>query len=75
MHERGLGRRLQATGTTFQHLLDDTREAIARQLLRDTHVPVARVATALGYGDPTVFTRAFARWTGHTPSDFRAQLS
>jgi AraC-like DNA-binding protein len=75
LHERALGRRLQATGTTFQRLLDDTREEIARQLLCDTDIPVARVATALGYGDATVFTRAFTRWTGHTPSVFRARLS
>jgi len=75
LHERALGRRLQATGTTFQRLLDDTREEIARQLLCDTDIPVARVATALGYGDATVFTRAFTRWTGCTPSVFRARLS
>lgn len=74
LHERALGRRLQASGTTFQRLLDDTREEIARQLLCDTDIPAARVATALGYRDATVFTRAFARWTGHTPSEFRAQL-
>lgn len=75
MHERTLGRRLQASGTTFQQLLDETRLDMAQQLLRDTRVPVARVATALGYGDPTVFTRAFARWTGRTPSRFRAELA
>ena len=51
LHERALGRRLQATGTTFQRLLDETREEIARQLLCDTDIPVARVAAALGYGD------------------------
>jgi AraC-like DNA-binding protein len=75
MHERTLGRRLQASGTTFQQLLDETRLDMARQLLRDTGVPVARVSAALGYGDPTVFTRAFARWTGRTPSRFRAELA
>lgn len=75
MHERTLGRRLQASGTTLQRLLDETRLEMARQLLRDTRVPVARVAAALGYGDPTVFTRAFVRWTGRTPSSFRAELA
>lgn len=75
MHERTLGRRLQASGTTFQQLLDETRLSIAQQLLRDTRVPVARVAATLGYGDPTVFTRAFARWTGQTPSRFRAAVT
>jgi AraC-like DNA-binding protein len=73
LHERTLGRRLQASGTTFQRLLDDTRRDFAQQLLRDTRVPVAQVAAALGYGDPTVFTRAFTRWTGRTPSRFRAE--
>lgn len=75
MHERTLGRRLQASGTTFQRLLDETRLDLARQLLRDTRAPVSRIAAALGYGDPTVFTRAFARWTGRTPSQFRAELA
>jgi AraC-like DNA-binding protein len=75
LHERALGRRLQASGTIFQRLLDDTREEIARQLPCDTDIPAARVTTVLGYGDATVFTRAFTRWTGHTPSEFRAQLS
>lgn len=71
-HPRTLGRRLQASGTTFQQLLDETRTEIAKQLLRDTRITVARVALSLGYQDPTIFTRAFARWTGRTPSAFRA---
>jgi AraC-like DNA-binding protein len=74
IHPRTLGRRLQESGTTFQALLDDTRAQLAKQLLRDTRLTVARIAAALGYGDPTVFTRAFARWTGRTPSEFRAEL-
>jgi AraC-like DNA-binding protein len=75
MHERTLGRRLQASGTTFQRLIDDTRRDIAQQLLRDTNATVTRIAAALGYRDPTIFTRAFARWTGRTPSRFRAELA
>jgi AraC-like DNA-binding protein len=75
IHERTLGRRLKAAGTTFQRLLDDTRSNTARQLLRDTRIPVRRIASALGYDDPTVFTRAFRRWTGLTPRDFRNSLA
>ena len=74
LHERTLGRRLQATGVTFQRVLDETRLDLAKQLLHDTLIPVARISTALGYRDPTVFTRAFTRWTGQTPSRFRAEL-
>jgi AraC-like DNA-binding protein len=72
MHPRTLGRHLQQCGTTFQDLLDETRLEVARQLLRGTRSSVARIAASLGYHDPTVFTRAFRRWTGTTPRDFRA---
>jgi AraC-like DNA-binding protein len=74
IHPRTLGRRLQESGTTFQALLDDMRAQMAKQLLLDTRLPVARIAAAVGYGDPTIFSRAFARWTGRTPSAFRAEL-
>ena len=59
---------------SFQALLDDTRSQIAKQLLHDTRSPVSRIAASLGYRDPTVFTRAFRRWTGLTPRQFRAAL-
>jgi len=72
MHERTLGRRLQVSGTTFQALLDETRAEMARQLLQDTRSSIARIAQSLGYQDPTIFTRAFRRWTGNTPSEFRS---
>jgi AraC-like DNA-binding protein len=73
LHPRTLGRRLHAAGTTFQSLLDETRASVARQLLRDTRVTVARVATTLGYRDATVFTRAFHRWTGCNPGEYRGR--
>jgi AraC-like DNA-binding protein len=71
MHERTLGRRLQEAGTTFQELLDEERADVARQLLKDTRTSVARISASLGYRDPTVFTRAFRRWAGVTPREFR----
>ena len=74
LHPRTLGRRLQATGTTFQLLLDESRADLAHQLLRDTRITIARIAATLGYRDPTIFTRAFTRWTGRTPSAYRAEL-
>jgi AraC-like DNA-binding protein len=74
IHPRTLGRRLQESGTTFQALLDETRAQMAKQLLLDTRLPIARIAAAVGYEDPTIFTRAFARWTGRTPSEFRVQV-
>lgn len=71
LHERTLGRRLQAAGTTFRQLLDASRADVAAQLLRDTRSPIARIAESLGYKDATAFTRAFRGWTGVTPREFR----
>jgi AraC-like DNA-binding protein len=75
MHERTLGRRLQQSGTTFHGLLEEARADVAKQLLRDTRSSVARVSAALGYRDPTIFTRAFRRWSGVTPRQYRAGLT
>jgi AraC-like DNA-binding protein len=75
LHERTLGRRLQSAGTTFQEMLDSTRAEMARQLLQDTRLPIARVAAALGFSDATAFTRAFRTWAGVTPRSFRTLAS
>jgi AraC-like DNA-binding protein len=71
MHERTLCRRLQEADTTFQALLDESRADVAKQLLRDTRTSVSRISNFLGYRDPTVLTRAFRRWTGMTPREYR----
>lgn len=75
LHPRTLGRRLQSLELSFQGLFDETRRELSEHLLRDTGAPVARVAAAVGYRDSTVFTRAFRRWTGHTPGGFRGGLA
>ncbi len=74
MHSRTLGRRLQEIGTTYQAVIDEMRAQMARQLLQDTRTSIARIAAAVGYRDPEVFTRAFRRWTGMTPHDYRRGL-
>lgn len=75
MHERTVARRLQATGTSFQELRDSTRTEMAKQLLQDTRLSVARVAIALGFSDATAFTRAFRAWSGMTPRAFRTLVT
>jgi AraC-like DNA-binding protein len=74
VHPRTLVRRLRESGTTYQALLDDMRAQTAKQLLHDTRSPVSRISASLGYADPTVFTRAFRRWTGLSPREFRGVL-
>ncbi|MEA3277780.1 MAG: AraC family transcriptional regulator [Pseudomonadota bacterium] len=71
MHERTLNRRLRAEGTTFRRELEDTRYEVARHLLAETTVPLSRIAAALDYSDSTAFIRAFKRWSGFSPAEWR----
>ena len=71
-HRRTLNRRLRERGVTFRQLLDEVRRQRARQLLRDTDLPVLAIAETLGYTDAPAFTRAFRRWAGTTPTAWRA---
>ncbi len=71
VHERTLKRRLAGAGTSFQAIRDDIRFETARQLLAGTHVPVGEIATIVGYSDPSTFTRAFQRWAGIAPLEWR----
>jgi len=73
MHSRTLHRRLAASGTSFRKLVDECRFAIARQMLADTHADVSHVACVLDYADSSAFTRAFRRWSGTTPTEWRVQ--
>jgi AraC-like DNA-binding protein len=71
MNRRTLARRLGERGTSFRELLDDARHVEARRLLRSSDSPVATIAERLGYSDATTFARAFARWAGMSPRDWR----
>ena len=73
MHSRTLGRRLDAFGTSFQELVDEGRFEISRQLLEDTSLEVSEIAASLGYTSASAFTRAFHRWSGTTPTLWRAK--
>lgn len=73
LHIRTLSRRLEASGTGFHQLVDEGRFEIARQLLDDTSLQIGQIAASLGYARASTFTRAFHRWSGTTPSLWRAR--
>jgi AraC-like DNA-binding protein len=75
MHSRTLGRHLKKFGTSFEELLNEVRYEIARQLLDDSRMPVSQIALTLHYADASAFTRAFKRWSGTTPAQWRDALS
>lgn len=71
IHHRTLRRRLKEVGTSFRELLDEVRFEIARQMLKDTAMDVGQIAAVLDYADASAFTRAFRRWSGATPNQWR----
>lgn len=62
-------------GTTLQGLVEKVREQRATELLHDYRNDLGSIAFLLGYSDERAFRRAFQRWTGKTPSDFRRQFN
>ena len=67
MSERTLHRRLADEGTSFQSLLDDVRQELARRYLAQRRLTLAQTAYLLGFADQSNFTRACKRWFGSSP--------
>jgi AraC-like DNA-binding protein len=68
---RTLRRRLREEGSSFARLLDDVRREVALGQLSGPRPPIAELASQLGFSGVPAFYRAFKRWTGRTPADFR----
>ncbi len=75
LSERTLHRRLQDEGTTFNALVESTRQRLADQYLRTNGVSLSQVAYMLGFADQSTFFRACKRWFGTSPGDYRARLA
>lgn len=73
MTERTLLRRLRDENTTFQEILDRLREKKTYERLRDETVTLDMLAEELGFSSSSTFSRAFKRWTGQRPSEWRAR--
>lgn len=72
MSNRTLTRRLKEEGLTFRSLVQRSQEDLARQLLRETSQSVAEIAYQTGFSEQSAFSRAFKRWTGKAPLEYRA---
>lgn len=73
MSSRTLKRRLQGEQASYSELVEAELRLRAERLLVEQRLPVAEVATQLGYHDVSNFSRAFRRWTGRTPREYRDQ--
>lgn len=71
MTERTLRRRLGSSGERFSALRDRLRSEQATRLIRETTLPIHRIAAEVGFEDAREFRRAYIRWTGHPPTHER----
>jgi AraC-like DNA-binding protein len=69
---RTLQGRLKEEGTVFSELLRQTRERLAKKYLRENHT-VEDITYLLGFAEASVFRKAFKKWSGQTPGEYRAQ--
>lgn len=71
MHRRTLDRHLQERGVQYGDLVESVKEEVARQLLRDTTMPIQRIAATVRFSSAANFATAFRRRVGMTPSAYR----
>jgi AraC-like DNA-binding protein len=70
---RSLRRHLAGMGVSYQQVLDEVRKGLALQYLTGSHLPLYEIAELLGFSDASNFRRAFKKWTGKLPRDYRIE--
>ncbi|MFT3927662.1 MAG: AraC family transcriptional regulator [Myxococcales bacterium] len=69
-----LRRRLEEEGTGHRQIVDEVRRELASRYLEDRSLPISEVAFLLGFSNVASFHKAFRRWHGTGPAEFRKQL-
>ena len=75
MSTRTLKRKLRQLGTSYHQLRDDLRKGLAVEYLTQSRRSTDEIAALVGYSDTSNFARAFRRWTGRNPAEYRHLLS
>lgn len=71
MPARRLRERLAMAGVRFNDLITDYRCRLAKELLLKTDERIEVIVERTGFSEPSTFYRAFKRWVGETPVEFR----
>jgi len=75
MSARTLRRHLAEEGTSYEKLLDGLRKDLAEHYLHELELGIDDVAVLLGFSEARAFRRAFRRWNGLSPAQFRAKIN
>ncbi len=71
LSKRSMQRRLQGKDTTFKSVLTEVREDLALKYIHDRKLTLTEISFMLGFSEMSSFSRAFKRWTGESPKEFR----
>ena len=71
MSSRNLQRKLAVEGVTFRELVQTVRQELAEAYLVRGSFTLGEITYLLGFSDQSSFSRAFKRWTGSTPQEYR----
>ncbi|MFC1664133.1 AraC family transcriptional regulator [Pseudomonadota bacterium] len=72
---RSMQRRLKLEETSFKKLLTETRQHLARQYIEHSQLSINEITFLLGFSEPSNFSRAFRRWNGQPPSEYRSAVN
>lgn len=75
MNERTLRRKLEAQNTTYSELLTQVQRKVACRMLENPSIPIEVIAEKLRFSETSAFYRAFKRWTGLTPAEYREECN
>ena len=71
MTARNLHRKLQKEDTSFKFLLNEVRQELAEQYIRNRSITLTEMSFMLGFSEVSSFSRAYKNWTGKAPSAMR----
>lgn len=74
MSTSAIQRNLAWEGLSYSELVEDTRKNLAEVYLKQRNLSLSEIAYLLGYSELSAFSRAFRRWTGFSPREYRGQL-
>ena len=75
MSRQTLYRKLKNDGASYSDIVDEVKKEKAFTMLKQAHIPLTVIAYDLGFSELSAFTRAFKRWTGRTPADYRKTIN
>jgi AraC-like DNA-binding protein len=64
--------RLKEHGIEFSTLIEDVRRELALSYMKESNYSMTEISLLVGYSESASFTRAFRRWTGQSPQQYRA---